>query len=55
MTADCADDGRGTLAPTSLAMLQEFMSTATNGWDLAKTSVRDLDGGSGPARGRGRR
>ncbi len=28
--------------PTSLAMLQEFMSSATDGWELAKTSVRDL-------------
>jgi maltokinase len=28
--------------PTSLAMLQEFMVTATDGWELAKTSVRDL-------------
>ena len=27
---------------TSLAMLQEFMTTATDGWELAKTSVRDL-------------
>ncbi len=29
-------------APVSLGMLQEFMSSATDGWDLAKTSVRDL-------------
>jgi maltokinase len=28
--------------PTSLAMLQEYMTTATDGWELAKTSVRDL-------------
>jgi maltokinase len=28
--------------PSSLAMLQEFMSSATDGWELAKTSVRDL-------------
>jgi maltokinase len=27
---------------SSLAMLQEFMTTATDGWELAKTSVRDL-------------
>ena len=27
---------------TSLAMLGEFMTTATDGWELAKTSVRDL-------------
>lgn len=36
LTADLDDE------PTSLAMLQEFMTTATNGWELAKTSVRDL-------------
>jgi maltokinase len=29
-------------APSSLAMLQEFMTTASDGWELAKTSVRDL-------------
>ena len=29
-------------AATSLAMLQEFMTTAADGWELAKTSVRDL-------------
>jgi maltokinase len=28
--------------PTTLAMLQTFLRTATNGWDLASTSVRDL-------------
>jgi maltokinase len=27
---------------SSLAMLGEFMTTATDGWELAKTSVRDL-------------
>ena len=26
----------------ALAMLQEFMTTATDGWELAKASVRDL-------------
>jgi len=26
----------------SLAMVQEYMTTASDGWDLAKTSVRDL-------------
>lgn len=31
-------------APVSLAMLQEFMTTATDGWELAKISVRDLMG-----------
>jgi maltokinase len=29
---------------SSLAMLQEFMTTATDGWELAKASVRDLMG-----------
>jgi maltokinase len=28
--------------PSSLAMLQEFLTTGTDGWELAKTSVRDL-------------
>jgi maltokinase len=28
--------------PTTLGMLQTFLTTATNGWDLARTSVRDL-------------
>ncbi|MCU1656859.1 MAG: putative trehalose biosynthesis protein [Pseudonocardiales bacterium] len=28
--------------PCALAMLQEFMTTATDGWELAKASVRDL-------------
>ena len=42
MTADIPNNGSGTMTPASLGMLQEFMSTATNGWDLAKTSVRDL-------------
>ncbi len=28
--------------PASLAMLQEFMTSATDGWELAKASVRDL-------------
>jgi maltokinase len=36
VTADLDDE------PTSVAMLQEFMTTATDGWELAKTSVRDL-------------
>lgn len=31
-------------AVTSLAMLQEFLTTATDGWELAKISVRDLMG-----------
>ena len=29
--------------PSSLAMLQEFMTSATDGWELAKASVRDLN------------
>ncbi|MHA3701416.1 maltokinase N-terminal cap-like domain-containing protein [Jatrophihabitans sp. YIM 134969] len=38
-----ADGGQGPDAePTSLAMVQEFMTTATDGWELAKISVRDL-------------
>jgi maltokinase len=32
----------GPAAVGSLAMLQEFFRTATDGWDLAKISVRDL-------------
>ncbi len=28
--------------PYAIAMLQEYMTTATDGWELAKTSVRDL-------------
>jgi maltokinase len=28
--------------PSSLAMLQEYMTTASDGWELAKASVRDL-------------
>jgi maltokinase len=42
VTAEVPDDDDGKITPVSLAMLQEFMSTASNGWDLAKTSVRDL-------------
>jgi maltokinase len=29
-------------SPYALAMLQEFLTTATDGWELAKISVRDL-------------
>lgn len=29
-------------SPFALAMLQEFLTTATDGWELAKISVRDL-------------
>jgi len=37
-TAEIDLDG----APTSLAFLQEFMTSATDGWGLATASVRDL-------------
>jgi maltokinase len=36
------DGGHGRPVEGSLAMLQEFFRTATDGWDLAKISVRDL-------------
>jgi maltokinase len=35
-----ADDGRGTTM--QLAMLQQFLRTASDGWDLAVTSARNL-------------
>lgn len=34
------DDGAG--ETTTLGMLQEYLRTGTDGWELAKTSVRDL-------------
>ncbi|WP_046468107.1 maltokinase N-terminal cap-like domain-containing protein [Allosalinactinospora lopnorensis] len=37
---DLSDQGRP--VPTTLAMLQEYLRTATDGWVLAATSVRDL-------------
>jgi maltokinase len=37
-SVECEIDGE----PYSLAMAQEFMRTATDGWELAKASVRDL-------------
>ncbi|MDT4894911.1 MAG: maltokinase [Pseudonocardiales bacterium] len=37
-SVECDIDGE----PYSLAMAQEFMTTATDGWELAKASVRDL-------------
>jgi len=37
-SVDYVDGG----APWALAMAQEYMTTATDGWELAKTSVRDL-------------
>jgi len=41
--ADAADDLGGPEAPVlQLAMLQEFLRTGTDGWDLALASVRDL-------------
>ena len=39
-TASWTDAGEP--ATASLAMLQEFLPTATDGWELAMTSVRDL-------------
>jgi maltokinase len=36
------DDTSGTRPATTLAILQEFLPTATDGWVLAQTSVRDL-------------
>jgi maltokinase len=36
------DAGHGAGVSGALAMLQEFFRTATDGWELAKTSVRDL-------------
>jgi maltokinase len=36
------DDG---CEPTTLGMLQEYLRTGTDGWELAKTSVRDLYAG----------
>lgn len=35
-------EGPALVGAVSLAMLQEFMTTATDGWELAKISVRDL-------------
>ena len=40
VAADGVYEGGG--EPTSLAMVQEFMTTASDGWELAKISVRDL-------------
>ena len=37
---ESADDGRGTTM--QLAMLQQFLRTASDGWELALASVRDL-------------
>ncbi|QDH10859.1 hypothetical protein FE634_09345 [Nocardioides dongxiaopingii] len=37
---ELAPEGGG--LPTHLGMLQQFLRTATDGWDLALTSVRDL-------------
>lgn len=36
------DPGTGEKATCSLAMMQSFLPNATEGWDMAKTSVRDL-------------
>ncbi|MBB5997469.1 maltokinase [Streptomonospora salina] len=46
---DVRQDGRP--VPTTLAMLQEFMRSATDGWVLAATSVRDLYDAPGLAPG----
>jgi len=37
-----ADDDLGAGEPVQLAMLQQFLRTASDGWDLALASVRDL-------------
>lgn len=37
--------------PTTLGVLQQFLRTASNGWELALTSVRDLYANSGPRSG----
>jgi maltokinase len=39
---DTSISGTSIAGTVSLAMLQEFMTTATDGWELAKISVRDL-------------
>lgn len=36
------DDPDGTQSTVQLAMLQQFLRTATDGWDLAQASVRNL-------------
>jgi maltokinase len=41
--AEASDGGNaGDSAPVHLAMLQQFLRTASDGWDLALASVRDL-------------
>ncbi|KUP95279.1 maltokinase N-terminal cap-like domain-containing protein [Thermobifida cellulosilytica] len=40
--ADVVDPDTGRSSPTTLAMLQEHLRSATDGWVLAATSVRDL-------------
>ena len=39
---ELADGDAGTDSATDLAMVSEFLGMATDGWDLALTSVRDL-------------
>lgn len=39
---DLPDPETGETVPTTLAMLQEYLRSATDGWVLAATSVRDL-------------
>ena len=45
--------GHGRLETLHLGMLQQFLRTATDGWDLALTSIRNLF--ADPDRGRARR
>ncbi|GAA3758009.1 maltokinase N-terminal cap-like domain-containing protein [Salinactinospora qingdaonensis] len=42
LEVDLTDEHTATPVPTTLAMLQEFLRSATDGWVLAGTSVRDL-------------
>ncbi|TDQ53600.1 maltokinase N-terminal cap-like domain-containing protein [Actinorugispora endophytica] len=39
---DLVDPDTGAAVPTTLAMLQKYLRSATDGWVLAATSVRDL-------------
>ena len=40
-------DGTGRHEPTTVAILSEYLRTASDGWSLAQTSVRDLYAGEG--------
>ncbi|GAB3208017.1 maltokinase N-terminal cap-like domain-containing protein [Marinactinospora thermotolerans] len=46
---DLRDSAADTLVPTTLAMLQRYLRSATDGWVLAATSVRDLYASPGVA------